>query len=149
MAARHKNIKILPWAYQVVFVRDKTEYSRSFKFSVGKRKALNAAKKYRDHLTKALPMIDPFRTVPLSNTGVVGVSRCRHTDRRKREHNVYIQYSAHYIDDQNKPNNKSFWVGNENTINEAIDTAALNRAIQFRKQWETDVLKQLNITTKQ
>jgi len=148
MAARHKNIKILPWAYQVVFVRDKTEYSRSFKFSTGKRKALNAAKKYRDHLTKALPMISPFRTVPLSNTGVVGVSRCRHTDRRKRDHPVFIQYSAHYIDNNNKATNRSFYVGREDCINIAKDDAALNQAIKFRKQWEVDVLKQLNITTK-
>ncbi len=139
--ATHKNIKILPWAYQVVIVREGQEYSRSFKFSDGKHKALKAAIKYRDQLLKILPVLFPYRLVALSNTGIVGVSRCRHTDHRKSDDPVYISYSVRYTDDNNKNAYKSYYIGREEYISDHQDCQGLKKAVAFRKQWERSVLR--------
>lgn len=123
--------------YQVRVVRLGKEYSRyfSYKKHSGKRKALQAAIEWRDeirakHNKKA-------QRATRSNTGVRGVSRTvKHDSRRDT---TYVSYSAHFKNEDGTPNNKTFYVGNINNINEQDELKAFRAAKRFRKQFEKQV----------
>jgi len=70
-----RNIHTNKFSYQVIFFRNKKTNSKAFNYKTcgGKRKALEAAKQWRDEQEKILP--EPGQ--PASESGVVGVHKYR------------------------------------------------------------------------
>lgn len=142
MSKAMKNItQPYPAAFQVRIVKDRKERSRLFSFSHwgGKRKALKAAQSWRDQLYVLLD-VKPNRKdcVQKNNlsTGVQGISKRIHTDKRRAIERQYLVYSVNWNDSTGKRRNKTFQVGNIEDYEAQIEELAFKKAKEFRKEYE-------------
>ena len=137
--AKHENITEPDGlGYQVRVVRKGKERSRYFSHRQygGKRKALQAAIEWRDEIKAKYP--HKALRPPQSNTGVRGVSRTVKFDRRRGI--TYVSYSVHYKDENGYPNNKTFFVGDLESVTDKEEQAALRAAKRFRREYEKQVV---------
>lgn len=139
------HITIPNWdGYQVRIVREGQEYSASFAWSNGgKRAALAEAVRWRDTMLAALPVAGnvkgQYRDQPLSNKrswSRVGVTRYVSIDRRRAGRPVYLRFGVNWTDENGRRRVTSFWVGNVETISPADERYAATVAEAFRADWE-------------
>ncbi len=128
-----------PQGYQVRIVRNRKEYSRYFAHNLwgGKRKALTAAKNWRDQMFAHLgDSHDLTKSLPQSNnttTGVCGVSRSTRYDHRRCSYSVVYQASWK---DKGKKKNRTFFVGTVEKATATDEFRAFRAAVRFRKDYE-------------
>lgn len=124
--------------YQVRVVRQGTEYSRYFSFNVwgGKQKALEAAQNWRDMKRASLPKQTPFiNDSPKNNsTGVNGISKVVHFDKRRGTHT--LRYQVSYRTEGSRHTVRTFQVGRVEDISGDMDLHAFRTAVYFRKEYE-------------
>jgi hypothetical protein len=126
-------------AYQVRIVRRGKETSRYFSHNLwgSKKKALDAARNWRDQVKVALKMNTRRLTkAPAHNksTGVLGVSRTHSADNRKDL--KYLVYGVGWVDHTGKKRSTAFRVCNINNYNLEIDLFTFELAKRFREEWE-------------
>ncbi len=137
--AEHKHItEPDPFGYQVRIVRRGVERSRYFSHKLwgGKKKSLKAAMDWRDQMLVILKgSRTRFMKTPRNkvSTGVTGVSRTIKYDKRKDK--SYLCYTVFWIKD-GTPRNKTFQVGNVDTITADEELHAYRTAVLFRKSYE-------------
>lgn len=137
--AKHRHItEPDPFGFQVRIVRRGVEHSRYFSHKLwgGKKKALKAAIQWRDQMLIVLKgSRTRFMKTPCNklSTGVTGVSRTIKYDKRKDK--SYLCYTVFWIKD-GKPRNKTFQVGNVNTVTADQELHAFRTAVLFRKAYE-------------
>ena len=137
--AEHKHItEPDAFGYQVRIVRRGVERSRYFSHKLwgGKNKSLQAAINWRDQMLAILKggrtrfMKTPCNKI---STGMTGVSRTIKYDKRKDK--SYLCYTVFWIK-EGKPRNKTFQVGNINTVTADQELHAYRTAVLFRKAYE-------------
>jgi hypothetical protein len=137
--AKHKHITEPDvFGYQVRIVRRGKENSRYFSHKLwGNRgKSLNAAITWRDQMLVALKGSRTRFLKPPKNkttTGVTGVSRTVKHDHRKDK--SYLCYTVFWVD-RGKSKNKTFQVGNVETITADDELHAFRTAKIFRSCYE-------------
>ncbi|MCK5889445.1 MAG: hypothetical protein KAG19_05835 [Methylococcales bacterium] len=133
--SKHKNITEPDVrGFQVRLVRNRKEYSRYFSHKSwgSKNKSLKAAINWRDQM---LVIIGDNKATPIGqkSTGIVGVSRTIHND--KRWGSQALVYCCHWRKND-KVYNKSFQVGLLDKITADDEFHAFRTAVQFRKEYE-------------
>jgi hypothetical protein len=120
--------------YQVRVVRKGVERSKYFSHNQygGKRKALKAALAWRDEIREKYK--EKAKRPVKSNTGLRGISRTTKFDKRRGI--TYVSYSVHFKDKKGHPNNKTFFVGDVDSITDKDEQKALRAAKKFRKAYE-------------
>ena len=137
--AEHKHItEPDPFGYQVRIVRRGMEKSRYFSHRLwgSKNKSLKAALRWRDQMLATLKGNKTrFLKTPRNkiSTGVTGVSRTIKYDRRKDKH--YLCYSVFWVH-EGKARNKTFQVGNVDSVTADTELHAFRTAVIFRKSYE-------------
>lgn len=138
------NITLSGNGYQVRIVRECKEQSKYFSFIPwqGKRKALNAAKIWRDrHLKKVGGNAQHKRSYMAAknnkSTGVLGVCHTISTDNRKGL--TYLLYAASWVDHEGIKRTKAFRYGNQDYPDRTLKIKAFKAAKEFRKEWEAHV----------
>jgi hypothetical protein len=135
----------------VRIVRRGKETSRYFSHNHwgSKKKALAAARNWRDQVKVALKMNTRRLTkAPAHNksTGVLGVSRTYSSDNRKDL--KYLVYGVGWVDHAGKKRSTAFRACNLNNYNLDMDLIAFEVAKRFREEWEyhadNDTLHLLN-----
>ncbi len=120
-----------------IYQRNK-EYSRYFSFKQwgSKAKALTAAKNWRDQITSCFNTGSIRMLKPMVNnlSGVAGV--CRSVSFCKAKGKLQISYQSCWTDHTGKLKNKTFYVGNGDTWEQAKDDLAFETATAFRQLWE-------------
>ena len=144
--------RVLPWSIQSCVVIDKKEYTKSFPFCKhDAEEAKKLAKEYSLSLIKSIKdNIPPVRNRSSicknkKTTGIRGVYRSIYQENREnRSHDWYLRYSVSmYID--KIISNKTFQVGNINTITPFDDLHGYIMASKFRavyllsRECETEV----------
>ncbi len=131
-----------PWngAYQVRIVRDGKERSRLFSWRPwgGRSKALAAAKSWRDQVCTLHGETSRFRSKLLKSnlsTGILGVCKSIHTDKRRTVDHSYLVYGVHWIDWKGKKRCKGFRVGNVDDYDEDFEYVAITAALAFRRSY--------------
>lgn len=123
---------------QVRVVREGIEHSRYFSFNVwgGKKKALDAAKNWRDMKRSSLPKETPYinDTPRNKSTGVNGISKCVHYD--KRRDTETLRYQVAYRTKEGRANVRTFQVGRVEEVTAELDLHAFRTAVVFRKEYE-------------
>ncbi|MBV1881619.1 MAG: hypothetical protein KUG82_08300 [Pseudomonadales bacterium] len=137
--AKHANItKPDDHGYQVRIVRQGTEYSRYFSKKVwgSDTKALNAAINWRDMKRASLPKKTPYiNDQPKNNsTGVNGISKVIHHDKRRDTKTLRYQVSYRTIDGRQSV--RTFQVGRIEDVSADQDLHAFRTALLFRKEYE-------------
>lgn len=130
--------------YQVRITRAGVEHSRCFaKGEYGsKRKALQAAKEWRDQMLAILPgpsNTGKYRTVksrPYTSMPRVGVTRYLTVDNRRAGSGMYIRYGVCWTDPQGYRRIKNFQAGRADDADHALDLRAGQTAVAFRDEWE-------------
>lgn len=124
--------------WQVRIVREGKQHSRYFahKQYGSRQKSLKAAIRWRDLMQVVLPKRKPFFTRLASNqsTGVIGVSRAIHHD--KRRDTAYLRYQVSYQQKNGRSASKTFQVGPADRVTAEQERHAFLTAIQFRKDYE-------------
>jgi hypothetical protein len=137
--------------YQVRVVRRGIETSRYFSKRLwgGEKKALQAANNWRDQVCMVRKCHTRRLDYPCKNnlsTGVLGVCRTHHYDKRKN--NTCLLYGVSWVDHKGTKRGKSFRVCNVLTYDPVRDLLAFQQAIKFRKEWEhhadNDTLHEFN-----
>lgn len=127
-----------PNGLQVRVVRQGVEHSRYFSFNVwgGKQKALEAAQNWRDMKRASLPKETPFiNDAPKNNTtGIYGISKVVHHDKRRNTSSLRYQVSYKTKDDRQTV--RTFQVGRLEEITADMDLHAFRTAVCFRKEYE-------------
>lgn len=123
--------------YQVRVVRNGEEHSRYFSFAVwgGKRRALDAAVNWRD-MTKA-KLGEPKRfegEARNKSTGVRGVSKVIHQDKRRGHSN--LRYQVTWTKENGQQAARTFQVGRVDQISADEELHAYRTAVAFRKKYE-------------
>lgn len=131
---QNRNITFADNHYQVVMQRDKEIYSKCFRHSMGKTKALKLARKYRDNLEKLFGPIKQHQYEARSNTGVLHVSRSVYRDNRNYGKQKLVRYRAHYIKKDGTKSSRSFNVGLDGFTTQNEEDLAFARAWNFAKQ---------------
>lgn len=126
------------FGYQVRIVRRGKETSRYFSHKLwgNKKRALNAAIAWRDQMLVVLKGSQIRFLKPPKNklsTGLTGVSRTVKYDHRKDK--SYLCYTVFWIKN-GKSSNKTFQVGNVDTINADDEFHAFRTARLFRSCYE-------------
>lgn len=126
------------FGFQVRIVRRGREYSRYFSHKLwgNKPKSLKAAISWRDQMLATLKGSQSrFLRVPKNkvSTGITGVSRTIKFDHRKDK--SYLCYTVFWVKD-GKARNKTFQVGNIETITADDELHAFRTAKWFRSYYE-------------
>ncbi|MEQ1559691.1 MAG: hypothetical protein ABL933_12235 [Methyloglobulus sp.] len=126
------------FGYQVRIVRRGKESSRYFSHKLwgSKVKSLNAAITWRDQMLVALKGSRTRFLKPPKNkttTGITGVSRTIKFDHRKNK--SYLCYTVFWVCD-GKARNKTFQVGNVETVTADAELHAFRTARLFRSCYE-------------
>lgn len=124
--------------WQVRIVREGKQHSRYFahKQYGSRQKSLKAAIRWRDLMQVVLPKRKPFFTRLASNqsTGVIGVSRAIHHD--KRRDTAYLRFQVSYQQHNGRSASKTFQVGPAEQVTAEQEKHAFLTAVQFRKEYE-------------
>lgn len=137
--AKHKQITEPDnFGYQVRIVRRGKESSRYFSHKLwgNKQKSLKAAIAWRDQMLTVLKGSKTRFLKPPKNkktTGVTGVSRTIKYDHRKDK--SYLCYTVFWVKD-GKSRNKTFQVGNVETVTADDELHAFRTARLFRSSYE-------------
>jgi len=135
---KYKNITMPDsLGYQVRVVRNGDEHSRYFSFAVwgGKKKALDAAVNWRDMMKARLGEPRRFEGEARNNsTGVRGVSKVIHEDKRRGHSN--LRYQVTWTKEDGKQAARTFQVGRVGEISADEELHAYRTAVAFRKKYE-------------
>lgn len=123
--------------FQVRIVRDGVTHSKYFSHRSwgGKRKSLSAAINWRDMQKAVLPKKRKCFDTMANNrtTGVVGVSKTIHYDKRRDA--SYLRFQVFYQTNDGKPAVKTFQVGNIRHITADEEFHAFRTALRFRFEY--------------
>lgn len=129
--------------FQVRINRDGAQYSRYFAIREygGEQKALQAAINWREMKKAVLPPPRPFYKTIASNrsTGMVGVSKTVHHDRRRDV--SYLRYRVSYQKGLGQSATRTFQAGPIGQLSADDELHAFRTAVAFRQEYEQCRLK--------